>query len=41
MLGAVKASLGDLTSQNIASVSLPADTKLLLTAIATGGVFTI
>jgi hypothetical protein len=41
MLGAVKARLGDLTPQNIASVNLPADTKLLLTAIATGGVFTI
>jgi hypothetical protein len=39
MLRAVKATLGEVTPQNIATVNLPSDTKLLLAAIATGGVF--
>jgi hypothetical protein len=41
MLRAVKARLGEVTPQNIATVNLPSDTKLLLAAIATGGVFEI
>lgn len=41
MLRAVKAKLGEVTPQQIAAVNLPSDTKLVLAAIATGGVFEI
>ena len=39
MLTSIKERLGDLSPASIASVNLPADTKLILTSIAANGVF--
>ena len=40
-LGMIKSRLGDLSAQSITSVNLPTDTKLILTAVASSGVFNI